>query len=57
MVDEIKLIESSVEKTFVLDVKKEVINEREYLKELDARISNLESLFNITVERKIEVVK
>ena len=57
MTDIVNLDETSKEKTFVLDVKKDTISDREYLKELDARIKNLENIFNIVTTRKLESVK
>ena len=53
MSEDITLLQTSKEKVFKLDVEKDIITEREYLKELDARIANLEKLFSIKVKRVV----
>ena len=54
MVEEITLIKTPEEKTFIIDVNKDIITTTEYLNELNARITNLENMFNIKVERLIK---
>ena len=54
MVTTITLKEVKEDKSFIIDVNKNAITSVEYLNELDARITNLEKIFNITVTRKVK---
>ena len=54
MVTVISLEEVKEDKEFIIDAEKDAITNVEYLNELDARITNLEKIFNITVTRKVK---
>ena len=54
MVTTISLEEVKEDKEFIIDVSKDAITNIDYLNELDARITNLEKIFNITVTRKVK---
>lgn len=45
--------ETKTEKEFIIDTDKDAITNVEYLNELDARITNLENLFNIRAKRVV----
>ena len=49
--------ETKTEKEFIIDSDKIALTNVEYLNELDARITNLENLFNIKVKRKVTKIK
>jgi len=50
----ISLEETKEEKEFIIDSNKIALTSIEYLNELDARISNLEKIFNISVKINIK---
>ena len=54
MATTIALKEVKEEKSFIIDVNKNAITNVEYLNELDARIANLEKIFNIIVKRIVK---
>ena len=54
MVTVISLEEVKEDKEFIIDAEKDAITNVEYLNELDARITNLEKIFNISVTRVVK---